>query len=629
MTYEIKNSEIEYYTCYLSDEVKHILSIGFNQTEIIHNDPNLWIDQSKCSLNFEYLSKKCIIYDHQNMIEYSQSNRNLKKYLNNIQKTMIKYFDPKIIESVLLNDFEIFKKSICSNLYFESNSNSSQSKLSVELAFTIYFPFFERFLGNLLYSLNGGNLSKIPFLLRDLVSHPSLEQVLGKDIINFIKLFFYTPKSLNLRNLCWHGFLNTDEYDTNHIYFLICIFCNIAFCLNQKEIMVKKRPKFNLESIKDLWLPKNLLLFSMFNSESSFEFVDFINNSKLIDQCRREKWKLIFSRKLDNFSLLNLILPELEHMLRKLYSIANSFSGSCSAEIAHTSEFYLTLDDLLNWKIGSSGKQNSLFDLINEKTCIILMDLFNYIDGPRLRDHLSHGELEPNIDDFYINVLSYLMIEIASDNKKINSKMDTYECNFHPIKITKIEVLRLFESAFYSKNDSLGVENVESLKFNVELNLVYRYDRINSNDSKSKELQLINLIRNLIKEIGRYLPKLKIKECLNESLKNNIHGLRERQRTSLQKFDIFIRNFKYFFNLNLKIISNLISKLLYVDITDNLIFYTSQKFLEFIKLLKINLKLFQNLYRFCECNKWIESNNLVILSDNNNVLEKFKLLVLS
>lgn len=631
MSYEIKNSLSEYSICYLSDEVKHILAIGFEETEIIHNDPNLWIDKSKCCLNFEYLSKNCIINDDQKNIDYPKSNRNLKKYLKDIEKTMIEYFDPKLIESVLFNDFEIFKKSIYNNLYFESNSNSNSNKLSVELAFTIYFPLFERFLGNLLYSINGGNLSKVPFLLRDLVNHPSLEQIFGNEIIDFIKLFFYSPKSLNLRNLCWHGFLNTNEYDTNYIYFLLCLFCNLAFGLNEKEIIVKQRPKFNLDSIKHLWLPKNISLFSVYSSENGFELVDFINNSKLIDQCRREKWKLIFCRKLDNFSLLNLILPELEHLLRKLYSIANNLFGSCSAEIAHTNEFYLTLDDLLNWKIDSSGKKNFILNLIDKNLCVIMLDIFNFVDGPRLRDHLSHGELEPNVDDFYINVLSNIMIELASYNKKnnFNFKIDDYECNFHPIKIIKIEILIFFESVFCSKNESLEVEYFKNFKFNEQLDLVYRYDIANSKKSKSNELQLINLIRNLVKEIGKYLSKLRDKECFNENLKKKIHGLRERQRSSFQKFDIFIKNFKFFINFELKVICILISKLLFVDLKQSMYFYTDQKFLEFIKLLKINLKLFQNLSRFCECNKWIESNNLVNLSDNDNVLQQLNVLVLS
>ncbi|RNA11881.1 endoplasmic reticulum membrane-associated RNA degradation isoform X1 [Brachionus plicatilis] len=627
---EIVNAQNHESICYLSDEVKYILCINHVEIQTIYDDHNLWTDQAKCNLNLEYLSKNCMVFDEQKTINYSQSNKNLKKYLGNIKKTMINNFDINLIEAILGNDLEIFKKSIFNNLSFIKNSNPSPSMLDIELAFTVFFPLFERFLGNVLFSLNGGINSKIPFLLRDLVNCSLFDSVFTNEIINFIKLFFYTPKSLNLRNLCWHGFLNTHEYDSSYIYFLICLLCNINHCLKEKKILLKSRQKFNLKTLEPLWLEHNVSLLKSFSLETKLEFFSQIENSKLVDECRREKWKLIFSEKLDNFSLLNLILPELEHVLRKLYSLANNLPESCSAQIAYTNEFYLTLDDLLSWKIASSDRRNFLLDFIDEKVCVLMFDLFHYIDGPRLRDHLSHGELEPNVDDFYVNALLYTMTELADGNQKINFKIkkECYECNFHPIKVLKWEISRLFNSFFYSKNSRIiDIGYLEKLKFDDELNLLYRYEKFELKILKSNELQLINLCRNLTKEIGKYQSKLTDKQILNESLRNNIHSLRERQRASLEKFDIFKENFIVFFNLNLKVICFLVQEYFFNDCKEN--FFSSPKFFGLVKLLKFNLKLYQNLFGFCEYNKWIESCELISLNDNNNVLAKIEHFLLS
>lgn len=622
MISRIEKVQEKNFKCYLSDEVKNILCI--NQNFPILNDPNLWIDQTKCYLNFENLSTNCIIFDHEQNLDFTKSNQNLKKYLVYITKTMKKNFHPALIESTLGNDLETFQTFIFKNLFYAGNFNPNPTSLSIELTFTIFFPFFERLLGNVIYSLNGGNMSKIPFLLRDLVNHPLLESAFTREIIHFIKLFFYTPKSLNLRNLCWHGFLNTHEYDSDYIYFLVCILNNICYCLGEKKIALKSRPKFNLESIKNFWLEKNILLFKFFSTECEINFIDIIENSKLIDKTRREKWKFIFSRKIDNFSLLNLILPELEHMLRKLYCLANNLSEYSSVLVAHTDVFYLTLDDLLTWKITSSDKKNFLLNFINEKTCAIMLDLFNFIDGPRLRDHLSHGELEVNVEDFYVNILFYVMIELASENQKTYSNWirESYECNFHPIKVLKNEMLKLYGSKFFSKSEGVNFEFAEKLNFDRDFNLIFRYEMISLQNLKSNELQLISLIRNLIREIEKFQSKLSEKESFNENLKIGIHHLRKRQRASLQKFDNFKENFKIFFNFNLKIVSGIVRKYLFKNLDENTEFYLSEKFLEFIKLLKKNLKLFQNLSRFCEINKYVESNDLVCLDDSNNILYK-------
>ncbi|CAF0978658.1 unnamed protein product [Brachionus calyciflorus] len=643
---DFKNFNFE---SYLSDEVQDILCLNIPLNDSVIEVNNIWLNKLECDLNIDYLANRILIFEDSSSIDFKKTNQNLRGFLNLIKINLIENFHPSNHASIFLNsESDVFFSQVFQNLEFKQcEKKQILNNLTNELAYLSIFPIFERCIGNLIYSLKSCDKTKIPFLLRDLVNESVLTELLGQHLINLVKILFYTPRSLNLRNLSWHGFLNSDQYDSNYIYFLIALITKINHVLKKAKITLKPRPIFNLNKIRSLWFEKNIDLFKNFRSNFKNKIMDSIEKSILIEKSRLEKWNnIFFNFNLSNFSLLTLVLPELEHLLRKLYSIANNLENLCSVQIAFTNEFYLTLDDLLNWYQISSNRKNYLLDTIDKDLCVLIFDLFHYQDGPRLRDHLSHGELDfETIDDFYVEILLFISIKLISSN--LNTYLGAfservsknYECNFHPIKILKKEIFEIIEnSSILTQNFDSQIEIVSKIHLTMEnfkqkMNLdnefelvVYRYECFNysickTNIFKPNELKLVSIFRNILKEIEKYLIKLNDKREINKELMQN-KNLRERQRKNLESFQIFQTNFEHFFNLYFRLLFMLIDK--YIFAKDLIIldqFYVDEKkYNEFLKILKNNLKLFQNMSSFCDSNKWIESSISIDLNKDFKVV---------
>ena len=90
---------------------------------------------------------------------------------------------------------------------FRINSHDPTSPIRALLLCT---PILERSLGNLYRSVSPAG-SRVPTLLRDLVNSRRLEIAIGTGNAAVLCLLFGSPKSLNLRNILWHGFASPGE----------------------------------------------------------------------------------------------------------------------------------------------------------------------------------------------------------------------------------------------------------------------------------------------------------------------------------------------------------------------------------------------------------------------------------
>ena len=90
---------------------------------------------------------------------------------------------------------------------FRKNSNDPRAPMRALLVCT---PILERSLGNLYLSVSTAR-SRVPALLRDLVNSRRLEIAIGAGNAAVLCLLFGSPKSLNLRNVLWHGFASPGE----------------------------------------------------------------------------------------------------------------------------------------------------------------------------------------------------------------------------------------------------------------------------------------------------------------------------------------------------------------------------------------------------------------------------------
>ena len=675
-------------TSYLSDNVKNIISSGISVKSHIDDDTEIWSDKYNCLLRIDHIDSISIRYEISEKINYMETLKILNKYFTPIRLNLTKNFNLERDLGLFLNknDIQLFRKNIFETLFI-SNFNGSQNSLYT--AYLSLFSMLERGLGDILYSLYDFNSTKVPFLLRDLVDNLKLSEFCGNSCIRLLKPFVHTPHSLNLRNLVWHGFFNPSELNEDFLYFIISILVYINSLLN--DFRLQFRLKINFSTNFKTIFQSNLKLFENFQANYLNECLLIIDSCKLIDNSRKFIWKNIFETKRnckkENFNKILTLLPQIEHFLRKLYSIANNilcketqvyFNDENMSQIAHTNEFYLTLDDLITPIIKETNQVNHLCSIIDQELLLIMHDLFMYLDGPRLRDRISHGELESDdTPDYYIEILSFISISlalIASDNQdlQINTFLDfyskvnsTYEINFHPIIIVKHEYFTLVESynnfrkifsEFKQNNDytdllyfetyinkliieELGLESIcfciEKLRVKWRPKLFARYVSIYNDCLKfeSNENQILLLLNKIFMELKQFMEKL-----LNFKSKNldKKHDLRERQRNNLKRFDSSIFLFDLYLNIALKVIILIfhyfvimvkiepgscenVYKLNLTDIYGN----GDKKFPQLCKFLKLFLQQCQNLNSKSESNEWLECEKLITMNQKFQLSSQF------
>ena len=106
-----------------------------------------------------------------------------------------KEFRPAPSEISWLSEPELFDSS-------SSNDNCLEALL-------IMTTVLERSLGNLFASVSS---KPVPALLRDLVGSEELKSLISAQTYVLLQGLFHSPKSMNIRNLCWHGFILPNLY---------------------------------------------------------------------------------------------------------------------------------------------------------------------------------------------------------------------------------------------------------------------------------------------------------------------------------------------------------------------------------------------------------------------------------
>jgi hypothetical protein len=101
-------------------------------------------------------------------------------------------------------------------------------------AFAALCPLIERSLGDLFFSWeesvqpNAKLRRKPPPLIRDLLQTDELKMVLGEDRVFVLQVLIGSPRSLNLRNIIWHGFAATHEIHTGYYWILLVLFLDMS-----------------------------------------------------------------------------------------------------------------------------------------------------------------------------------------------------------------------------------------------------------------------------------------------------------------------------------------------------------------------------------------------------------------
>uniref|UniRef100_A0A452R360 ER membrane associated RNA degradation n=1 Tax=Ursus americanus TaxID=9643 RepID=A0A452R360_URSAM len=307
----------------------------------------------------------------------------------------------------------------------------------------------ERALGDV-FLLNGKDC---PFLLRDLLASEELAAVFGRSVMDVLKVFVGSPCGLNLRNVLWHGFASPHEIPPKYCSAMILLTAGLGQLLKsylqRTERVLAHRPFVALTDLKDL------AVFPELTSEVLSVLEEVMRKSSFISKVMLPYWEaaLVAFRSHRFADCAVLLLTQLETGLRRVFATVNR----CPKRLltAESTALYTTFDEILAKHL-NDGKINQLPLFLGEPAMEFLWDFLNHQEGPRIRDRLSHGEI--NLPEFPKEVANQLLAFsivlilrfVAEDLsaackekaaiKSLVGLAEGYRAHFHPVSQLKKQV---------------------------------------------------------------------------------------------------------------------------------------------------------------------------------------------
>ncbi|KAM7062454.1 endoplasmic reticulum membrane-associated RNA degradation protein isoform 4-T6 [Acridotheres tristis] len=359
----------------------------------------------------------------------------------------------------------------------------------------------ERALGDV-YLLKGNDCC--PFLLRDLLASEQLADVFGQAVMNVLRVFIGSPHGLNLRNVLWHGFASPQEIPAKYCAMLLLLTAGLGqllqtYLLQTKGVLVH-RPYVIFISLEELDAFPDL------NDEILSIAEELVKLSSFVLKTMLPFWitALTAFRKNRYADSVILLLPQLEVGLRLLFTTTNKCPNRLLT--AESSAFYTTFDEMLAKHLDNE-EVNQLPVVLEEPAMDFLWDFLNHQEGPRIRDRLSHGEI--NLETFPREVANQIIgfaITILcrfSDEdmysfkehmvlKPLMNCASCYRSRFHPISRLKKQVLECMKSIqLWPELPIVPEEQVEKIK------------RLEANAEADTSI----LISEIISQLQHYMPQ--------------------------------------------------------------------------------------------------------------------------
>ncbi|NWS25649.1 EMARD protein, partial [Polioptila caerulea] len=361
----------------------------------------------------------------------------------------------------------------------------------------------ERALGDV-YLLKGNDC---PFLLRDLLASEQLADVFGQAVMNVLKVFIGSPHGLNLRNVLWHGFASPQEIPAKYCAMLLFLTAGLGqllqtYLLQTKAVLVH-RPYVIFISLEELDAFPDL------NNEILSIAEELVKLSSFVLKIMLPFWIAAFTAFKQNryADSVILLLPQLEVGLRLLFTTTNKCPNRLLT--AESSALYTTFDEMLAKHLDNE-EVNQLPVVLEEPAMAsdFLWDFLNHQEGPRVRDHLSHGEINletfprevaNQIVGFAITILCRFSDEDMCSFKEhmvIKPLMNCASCyrsRFHPISRLKKQVLECVKSIhLWPELPTVPEEQVEKIK---------------GMEGNAEANTLILIISEIISQLQHYMPQ--------------------------------------------------------------------------------------------------------------------------
>uniref|UniRef100_A0A2K6FER2 ER membrane associated RNA degradation n=1 Tax=Propithecus coquereli TaxID=379532 RepID=A0A2K6FER2_PROCO len=220
-----------------------------------------------------------------------------------------------------------------------------------------------------------------------------LERGLGD--MNVLKVFLGSPRGLNLRNILWHGFASPGEIAPKYCAMMVLLTAGLGQLLQsylqQTHLTLAHRSFVTLTNLEDL------IVFPDVTHEMLSVLEEVMVKSTFILEIMLPYWETALTKfKAHRFAdCAILLLTQLETGLRKVFATVNKCPKRLL--IAESTALYTTFDEVLAKHL-SDGEINQLPLFLGEPAMEFLWDFLNHQTGPRVRDRLSHGEI--NLREF-------------------------------------------------------------------------------------------------------------------------------------------------------------------------------------------------------------------------------------
>ncbi|XP_048342791.1 endoplasmic reticulum membrane-associated RNA degradation protein isoform X2 [Sphaerodactylus townsendi] len=325
---------------------------------------------------------------------------------------------------------------------------------AIELSLMKLTSCLERALGDVFLLIG----KDCPFLLRDLLASWELSTIFGQSVMDVLRVFIGSPDGLNLRNILWHGFASPQEIPVKYSSMLLLLTVGLGQLLKNYLLQTQSdlihRPYVSLTNLKEMHVFPDL------SHELLSLAEELVVKSSIVLKTMRPFWITVLTlfRQHRYVDCVMLLLSQLESGLRLLFTTVNN----CPSRLitAETSFLYTTFDEMLAKQL-SNEEINKLPLVLGESAMEFLWDFLNHQEGPRIRDHLSHGEISLNnfpkeiansLLAFSVTLLSrYSKDEIAAVKehaflRPLVSCANNYCSQCHPIALLKKQILQCVKS---------------------------------------------------------------------------------------------------------------------------------------------------------------------------------------
>lgn len=326
----------------------------------------------------------------------------------------------------------------------------------------------ERWLKDALKALGGLSEALVPFLMKDVLVAEPLIAVLGP-LASALQVLLGGVDSLNLRNICWHGFAHEGDFKEpggNFAALLLIVFTECAKRVSPAIVTPSRRT-----AIHGFFCSR-----SDDNAELTCYDVGLRGLAELagsaaegvVSASSLPGWKSL--KNTDNtLELCVTLLPLIEEQLRTVFIAANQLPPK-RALTAGRGEKYLDMRTMLAGAVEGSNQSspNKLRAVLGDGCMNLAIDLFELPGGPRIRDRVSHGEA--SCEDYHIcsavcekllELSVYLLAFDRSQSVKSSlvKSVDSYKSGFHPLSSCRSLLGQLLDS----------VNAVRSRAFQLEL----------------------------------------------------------------------------------------------------------------------------------------------------------------